>query len=121
MPRALITGLLSRPDLLRLFDECRGHVEMAFIEYAFNWSVRTNEEHYRPYGEVRHWSDFENVDAVLDAFSPDLVVLLYNSSLNQILLKLAAQRRGIRTCHLEHGLRAGFGPQTYASYGGVLE
>jgi hypothetical protein len=104
----LIVGTIDRPDLLTMFKSLVGNVPMTFLEYRFNYRRELHPENYVPYGPVVSWDQFANADDLLDRIMPRRVVLLFNTSLNQVALKLAAQRRGIPTFHLQHGFRLRF-------------
>lgn len=103
--RLLVVGAINRPDILAMFRDVAPHADLTFLEYYFHWGHASKPEHYAPYGRLVHWHEYRDADAVIDDVRPDEVVLFYVSSLNQVALKLAAQARGIRTRHLEHGHR----------------
>lgn len=99
----LISGTINRPDILKMFDLLKDQ-ELTFVEYAACLNENTAEV-YAPYGPVFSWRDFKSADELLDKTRPERVVLLFNSSFNQVALRLAAKRRAIPVIHLEHGFR----------------
>jgi hypothetical protein len=99
----LISGTINRPDILKMFDLLKDQT-LTFVEYPACFDERTPEV-YAPYGTVFSWRDFRSADELLDKTQPDRVVLLFNSSFNQVALRLAAKRRAIPVIHLEHGFR----------------
>lgn len=110
--KILVVGAINRPDILAMFREAASETSLVFLEYLYQWGDPTDVERYRPYGELVHWHEFPDAGALLDAVRPDAIVLFYVESLNQVALKLVANRRGIRTLHLEHGARLRFGDPT---------
>jgi hypothetical protein len=104
MPRLLICGALSRPDILGILARSVGRFEMVFIEYAYNEGTGIDKTVYEPFGEVLTWEQFRSADALLDQVRPDRVVLFYTTSLNQVALRQAALDRDINVLHLEHGI-----------------
>ncbi len=101
--RVLVTGTINRPDILIMFQKMRDHA-LFFVEYASSLDANT-ANYYKDYGPVESWRDFPSADALLDEIRPDRVVLLFNTSFNQVALRLAAKRRAIPVVHLEHGFR----------------
>lgn len=99
----LISGTINRPDILKMFDLLKDQT-LTFVEYPACFDERTPKV-YAPYGTVFSWRDFKSADELLDKTQPDRVVLLFNSSFNQVALRLAAKRRAIPVIHLEHGFR----------------
>jgi hypothetical protein len=88
-----------------MFNRFRGRLPLTFLEYRYNYRIAVHEDRYEPYGRVISWDEFSDAFALLDQVKPDRVVFFFNASLTQVALKLAAQKRGITTYHLEHGFR----------------
>lgn len=103
-PRLLITGALSRPDILASLDEARSRIDMRFVEYEREWGDGLDRELYRAYGLVTAWEEEWNAAALLRRVAPTAVVFMQGASLNQMALRVACRRRGVPAIHLEHGL-----------------
>src|SRR5437764_6141214 len=103
--RFLITGTMSRTDILDMFRPLVASAQLAFVEYERNWGQGFDRSVYQPFGDLFTWEESRSADALVRRVQPDLVVLLFTSSLNQVALRAAARDRGIATVHVEHGYR----------------
>lgn len=105
LPKILVTGTMSRRDLVAMFDGLAHEVELVFVEYAAEWGEGVLPELYAEYGALRTWEDSVSANRVLAEVRPDLVAFVSCSSYNQVALRSAARARGVRCVHVEHGLR----------------
>lgn len=104
-PTILVTGLMSRPDLLSMFDALLGAAELVFVEYAAEWGAGVVADAYARYGALHTWEAAGSARLLLGAVRPDLIAFLSCTSYNQVALRASARRQGIRCVHVEHGLR----------------
>lgn len=104
-PRLLITGTMSRADIVSMFECLRESCDLTFVEYERDCGYGIDRAVYRNLGELATWESFRSANALLSAAKPDKVVLLFTASLNQIALRAAAKTREIETIHVEHGYR----------------
>jgi hypothetical protein len=103
--RLLITGTMSRSDIVQTFERLEGASEMTFLEYERDWGQGIDRSVYDGMGRLMTWEESRSADAVLRAVRPDRVILLFISSINQVALRVAARDRGVETVHVEHGYR----------------
>jgi hypothetical protein len=104
-PIILVTGTMSRPDLLAMFDGLGEAARLVFVEYAAEWGEGVSSGLYAGYGALRTWETSGSAKRLLDEVHPDLVAFVSCTSYNQVALRCAAGARGVRCVHLEHGLR----------------
>ncbi|MBB6610836.1 hypothetical protein H7F15_07295 [Pontibacter sp. Tf4] len=105
-PEILFVGNYCRTDYLSMLDKALTYCHFTFLEY-----ISPKEEQnksYLKYGEPVYWSQFRDVNMLLQRLKPDKVVFLAIESYNHVILNLACKRAGIPTYHLEHGLRADY-------------
>lgn len=104
-PRLLITGTMSRADILDMFRPISNAADLTFVEYERDWGQGINRALYQSIGEITTWEESGSADHLLRRVRPDRVVLLFISSLNQVALRVAAKDHGIEAVHVEHGYR----------------
>jgi len=104
-PNILVTGTMSRRDLVAMFDGLGEAVRLVFVEYAAEWGEGVSSELYAGYGALRTWEASGSANRLLDVVRPDLLAFVSCTSYNQVALRSAARARGVRCIHLEHGLR----------------
>jgi hypothetical protein len=104
-PTILVTGTMSRADIVAAFGPVKDEADLAFVEYAAEWGAGVVSEVYDGYGTLRTWETSGSARALLGRVRPDLVAFVSCGSYNQVALRCAARARGIRCVHVEHGLR----------------
>jgi len=102
--RILITGTINRPDILKMFDLLANDHQLFFVEYEDVFDDGKTHQYFN-YGQVKTWHESGSALRLLDECQPDRVVVLFNSSFNQVALILAARERGVPVIHVEHGFR----------------
>jgi hypothetical protein len=103
--KLLITGTMSRSDIVQTFERLEGSAELTFVEYEGDWGQGIDRSVYEGKGRLVTWEESRSADAVLRSVKPDRVVFLFTSSINQVALRVAAREQGIETVHVEHGYR----------------
>jgi hypothetical protein len=103
--KLLITGTMSRSDIVQAFERLDGKAELTFVEYERDWGQGIDPSVYQGRGQLITWEESRSADAILRSVRPDRVVFLFTSSINQVALRVAARERGIETVHVEHGYR----------------
>lgn len=105
MPRLLVTGTMSRRDILEMFTVSRARAELIFVEYERGWGDGVDPRLYQDFGDLVTWEAYSSANKLLDQTGPDRLVFLFTNSLNQVALRVAARHRGIESIHAEHGYR----------------
>jgi hypothetical protein len=103
--RLLVTGTISRGDILDMFAVTRERCDLTFVEYERGWGDGIDRQLYDEFGRLTTWEDQNSADELLDREQPDRLVFLFTTSLNQVVLRSAARQRGIEAVHVEHGYR----------------
>jgi hypothetical protein len=102
-PRILVAATIGRADLLAMFEQLAERAELTFVEYA--GTPGAEPERYAPYGRLTTWEEHRSATALLRDVEPDLLAMMAIGSRNQLALRSAARRGGLRTVHVEHGYR----------------
>jgi hypothetical protein len=102
-PALLVVGDYNREDYLHTFKECKDDFNFYFIEFISRREVLNNT--YKQFGEALYWGDYSDALDLLDRVKPSKVIFFYVESFFHVALLLACKVKGIRTYHLEHGIR----------------
>src|ERR1051325_7001167 len=95
-PTILVTGTMSRPDLVAMFDGIGAAAQLVFVEYAAEWGEGVWTELYARYGALRTWEASGSAKRLLDEVRPDVVAFVSCTSYNQVALRCTARARGVR-------------------------
>lgn len=103
MKNIIIVGDYSRDDFIYVAKILKGKFEVYFLEY-FDESHEINTA-YSKWGKAIYWKDYKNAIELIDTVQPALVLYYFIESFNHVALNVACKFRGIKTFHLEHGIR----------------
>lgn len=79
-------------------------IEIVYLYFISKQQEQLRHTHHR----VIYWSDYKNVNDLLDAVKPDKLVSMSMDSGLGILLNYATRKRGIRTYILQHGIYSNY-------------
>lgn len=99
--KILINWDYSRKDLLAPILKLVDEFDLIFIYFK----TATEYVYDNKTIEIIHWSDFSSPYILLSAIKPDKVVFCDIESFHQLALNIACKNNGIKTYHLEHGLK----------------
>jgi hypothetical protein len=102
-PALLVVGDYTRKDFLQNFEKLRGQFSLFFLEYSYTGELKNSI--YKEYGEAIFWKDFFSAQHLITKIKPSAVVFFFIEALNHVALLDACKHAGIKTYHLEHGLR----------------
>ncbi|RZK09609.1 MAG: hypothetical protein EOO46_13340, partial [Flavobacterium sp.] len=103
MKNIIVVGDYSRDDFTSVAKILKGRFEFFFLEY-FDESYVINTA-YTKWGKAIYWKDYKNAFELIDNVQPSLVLYYFIESFNHLALNVACKFRGIKTFHLEHGIR----------------
>jgi hypothetical protein len=103
--RLLVTGTMSRGDILDMFTVARDSCDLTFVEYERGWGDGIDRRMYQRFGRLTTWEAHASADELLEQTQPDRIAFLFTTSLNQVVLRAAARQYGIEAVHVEHGYR----------------
>lgn len=95
----LVIWPTSRKDWVSTFFELKAHFQLTFIPSTFK-----EEGNFAHSFDCRYWSEFNSVSEVLDELQPDKIIFMSIESGLSIVLNFLAQKRGIETIILQHGI-----------------
>ncbi len=99
----LIVGDYCREDFLMPFDQVKDCLNLYFIEYTSKDELRNSD--YKKYGTAIFWKDFSDAYDLLRKIKPNKVLFYFIETYNHVALNVASKSSGIKTYHLEHGIR----------------
>lgn len=102
-PNLLVVCDYNRKDFVDLFRRCKDDFNFFFIEYASEQEVK--DRYFESYGKALFWKQFKGANHLIEATRPDLVVFFFIEAYNHVALNVACKENGIKTIHLEHGVR----------------
>ncbi len=111
--RILIVGNYNRQDFLLPFAQIKDTVDLFFIEFSSKRDI-TNHA-YLDYGKAIFWKDFSSGYELLTEINPKKIFFYFIETYNHVALNVASQSLGIKTFHIEHGIR------NYESVSGLSE
>lgn len=89
----------TRKDWLGTFFRLQDHFQFTFIPSTF-----PQEPNFATKFDCRYWSEFTSAQDVLDEIRPDGIIFMSIESGLSITINYLAQKRGIKTIILQHGI-----------------
>lgn len=102
-PTILIVGDYNRNDFLYVAKIMHEYCNIYFLEYAHHSEVKSEE--YKKYGKDIFWSEYKNAAQLLEDIKPKIVLFYFIESFNHVALNATCKYFGIKTYHIEHGIR----------------
>jgi len=99
----IVVGDYNREDFSSIGDLLCDRFEVYFLEYLDESHVWGNA--YKKWGKAVYWKDYKSAHDLLDALDPAFVIFYFIESLNHVALNVSCRHKGVRTFHLEHGIR----------------
>lgn len=99
----IIVGDYSREDFLFVAKQLLGYFNFYFLEYADQGEIKSN--YYSSYGKAIFWKDFSSSFDLVDKIKPKAVLFYFIETYNHVALNVTCKHLGIKTFHLEHGVR----------------
>lgn len=99
----IIVGDFNRKDFLyaaSIIHEC---YNIYFLEFTNREEITSN--HYKDLGKAIFWGEFKNAIELIDKIKPIMVLFYFIETYNHVALNVACKYKGVKTFHIEHGIR----------------
>ncbi|MDP2692341.1 MAG: hypothetical protein Q8O88_01720 [bacterium] len=101
--KILLIWQYARKDWIEVFENLSSDFDFVFCAEVFPESSTENVAHF---ANVIYWSGYKNAQEMLADVEPYKIVFMGLESLHTAALNYAAQRKGIETLYLQHGMYA---------------
>jgi hypothetical protein len=99
----IIVGDYNRKDFLYVASVMHGYYNIFFLEYTHPNEVISDQ--YKKWGKAIFWGDYKSAFVLLDDIKPKIVLFYFIETFNHVALNATCRYKGIRTFHIEHGIR----------------
>ncbi len=99
----IIVGDYNRTDFLYIAQIIHQYYDIYFLEYTHKAEITS--EQYKEYGQSVFWGQYKNALAMIDQIKPNMVLFYFIESFNHVALNVACKFAGVKTFHIEHGIR----------------
>jgi hypothetical protein len=103
MNKIIVVGDYSREDFCLVGKILKDDFEIIFLEYLSETEVKNSP--YKKWGRAIFWKDYKSAVQMIDEIRPAFVLFYFIESFNHVALNVACRFRGIKTFHIEHGIR----------------
>lgn len=103
MENILIIGDYNREDFLFIGKLLHEKSNIYFLEYSQEKELTSSN--YKKWGKAIFWKNFKDAFDLLDKIKPSKVLFYFIESFNHVALNVACKYWGIKTYHIEHGIR----------------
>lgn len=100
----IIVGDFNRTDFLYVAKILKDNYKIYFLEYTLKSEIERDE--YKQYGEAIFWSDFISAQDLINKIKPVKVLFYFIETFNHVAVNVACKVAGIKTYHIEHGIRS---------------
>lgn len=100
----IIVGDFNRSDFLYVAKILKDNYNIYFLEYTLKLEIERDE--YKQYGEAIFWSDFNSAQDLINKIKPAKVLFYFIETFNHVAVNVACKVAGIKTYHIEHGIRS---------------
>jgi hypothetical protein len=100
----IIVGDFNRTDFLYVAKILKEDYRIYFLEYTVKSEIERDE--YQQYGGAIFWSSFNSAQDLITKIKPVKVLFYFIETYNHVALNLACKLAGIKTYHIEHGIRS---------------
>lgn len=74
-----------------------------FLEYTHKGELGANQ--YSAFGKAIFWGGYKNAFDLLEQIKPKFVIFYFIESYNHVALNVCCKHTGVKTFHMEHGIR----------------
>ena len=99
----IIVGDYNRSDFLYVARVMHEHYNIYFLEYTHEAEIISDQ--YKKWGKAIFWGDYKDALDLVDQIKPKMVVFYFIETFNHVALNVTCRYKGIRTYHMEHGIR----------------
>ena len=99
----IIVGDYNRIDFLYVARVMHEHYNIYFLEYTHGGEIKSCQ--YKKWGKAIFWGDYKDAIDLVDQIKPKMVVFYFIETFNHVALNVTCRYKGIRTYHMEHGIR----------------
>lgn len=99
----IIVGDHNREICISQFKQFKNIVNLYFLYFKSKKDIRNKE--YAKYGKALFWKDFYDAYALIKETKVKKVFFFSLETFNEIALNVACKKTGIKTYHIEHGIR----------------
>jgi hypothetical protein len=103
MEKIIIVGDYNRDDFLYVGKLMQGSYAIYFLDHLSEKEITSFN--YKKWGKALFWKDYKDALDLIDTVNPTKVLFYFIESFNHVALNVACKCKGIKTFHLEHGIR----------------
>src|SRR5688572_9938310 len=103
MNKIIVVGDYSREDYCLVGKILKDVFEIIFFEYLSETEV--SNDAYKKWGRAIFWNEYNCTVEMIEEIKPAFVLFYFIESFNHVALNVACKFRGVKTFHIEHGIR----------------